>query len=466
MTKVKALLMAIVLASLGFFIYQTERREFLEKAALEKTEELILPDIKEEQFQQIHVVAPNNSYRLQKTKNNSWVLVKPEGVPANPERVSAIIKTLLRVTAKNVIPANEIEQDQSLYGLVPPAMVLTIDGNFGKRTFSFGKKVVASGRRYVQSQSDQRFFLVDDNVFNLLNTTADEIFDKNPFHIESDKITEFSVLRAGEDYLRFIKDQEKKQWKVSSNKDEYNVDSSLIERKLASLNKLKAKHVLELTGETLALYGLKVPKLSANYIISDDYEQGFLVGEGVSLDALNPENLEEENESNKLSNHLAYYIKVQGADYVYQIPHIFFSDFLLPAYYFQDKKPFSGIKKEEIEKITLKKDKKVKEIFFDTDSILFEKLTAVLIDFSVVSYQVISPEDKKRLGLEDPEFTLEFVLKDSKQTISIKAGNELETQQKNKSNSPRWVELKLINGSTVPAVVNYVTYNGLKMLYP
>ncbi len=473
MSKQKALLMAIILILFGIFIFQTERQEFLEKSALEKPAELILGDIKEEQIKQIIVVAPTNSYRLQKTNNNRWILIKPEGVPANPEMVSTLIKSLLKLSAKNIIEANEIEHDQSLYGLVPPNMMLTLEGDFGKRIFSFGKKVEASGRRYLQSENDQRFFLVENNIFNLLNASLDQIFNKNPFHLESAKITEFSLRRDDGEDLRFFRDGDQKQWKFRSLSksngseminQEFKADNNFIEQKLSAFNKLKAQHVSELTAETLALYGLKVPKLSFNIVMDDDSELNFLVGEGISMDALNPETIDPD--IGTLSPQLAFYIKLQGADYIYQIPHVFFSDFLQPAYIFQNKTPFSEIKKEEIEKIILKNNSEIKEASESSDSALFEKLFGILQNFSVISYQVINFEDKKILGLTEPAWSLECILKNSKNTLSISLGNELKTKQQQSkspgSKPPAWIELKLIDGSTIPALASYDIYSKLK----
>ena len=78
------------------------------------------------------------------------------------------MSTLEPVSNMNdAIKGEEVDDDQSVYGLLPPELVLTVQGSFGKRVVSFGK-VSISGKRYAQAEGDQGIYLVTDSIFKAL----------------------------------------------------------------------------------------------------------------------------------------------------------------------------------------------------------------------------------------------------------------------------------------------------------
>lgn len=466
MSKKKTILMIFVVVLLALLVFHSEKQELIQLNEAVENQELIFDKIKPEEIQQIHVIVGSNSYRLQRKFADSWILIKPEGAPVNKEKVNAIIQTLLRTRAKNIIQENEIEKDQSLYGLAPPQMVLTLDGDFGKKAYSFGKRVQASARRYLQSQNDKRFFLVDDNLFNLLNITTDELFNKSPFSIEANKITELSILRDKKDVLKFYQDKESKKWKLDyyylvegkEQKKSIPIDSQYFSEKLGSINKIKASHALELTAETLALYGLKIPKLSGTIVWDESNETQFLLGEGISIDSLTPESSEQVEEN--LVNSLAYFLKIKGSgDFIYQIPHSFFAEFYSDPNIFRERKPFANIEKEKISKIKVSKNSEIKEYDLSSNQEKFNKLFEILKNFTVIAYQEVNKGNEENIGLSKEAIIYEFYRSSTERPIVIKFGKELNTTQKDNNLAPRWVELELEDGTVIFAVVNYFTYN-------
>lgn len=134
-------------------------------------------------MQRITAVSPQHSFAVERRgyqakKGESptvlapadapWVLRRPEAALADQEEVKRLLEMAIRTQIAAAIVGEDQEPDTSIYGLIPPEGVFTLEGGFGKGVLSFGKKIAISGRRYAQPEGDPRLYVIEDALASAL----------------------------------------------------------------------------------------------------------------------------------------------------------------------------------------------------------------------------------------------------------------------------------------------------------
>ncbi|MBP9837103.1 MAG: DUF4340 domain-containing protein [Proteobacteria bacterium] len=462
MSKIKALLMALILLVGGLYVWKIEQEE-KQAAQLEVEKRKIFPEITEDKVKLISATSGKGSFRTfrrgyrdnKETTSEAWVLNSPDNAPADMGKIKNIIFALLNLESKNVIQADELLEDQAQYGLVPPELVLTFEGTFGRKVFSFGKKVAASSRRYMQPQDEDRIFLVDDSVFANLDISVQDLCDKKPLKVEAQNIKQAIFLADPDNFIRLDLNSETNIWTISNKYKKLIPDQELINNKIAALTKLTAKYVIDAREEKLSVYGLKKPLLTVSLVDKEENPLSFQIGEGISIDALNlnPEaNFDKEN----LSIERAYYLRILGSSVVYQMKHSYFSNFLQDLNFFRTRTPFKDLAKMSLEKFSLNQDNKSFSLLEHAES---DTLLQSLINLKVISYSTLKDEEKNEV-LKKVKNSIELKVKNSELNYKIYLGDKLSTTTNaNDQQSPYWLYWNTEDGETLAAVVRAEDYS-------
>ena len=322
---------SFVLTVLVYFILDNRSREIAEE---KRTESLIFSEFSLDSLESISIVHADGSYTLVKGGKvgligdmaNAWVLKHPLGAKVDSYFLQNIIPQVLNFSHANAISKEDVLEDQSLYGLAPPDMVLTFEGVGRKKVVSFGKKNPVSGRRYLQVERDASIYLVPEALFLALKKSPEEIRDYYPVKFETSDISIIAMIIKGVPPFLFRLSKNKKEasssWVLESEGKKYVADSALVLKMLKEISSLRVENFESENPEALSMYGLLDPLMIINLTVGkkDGKTEDILlqIGRGVGLEV--GEN--EKGEAMPIASDV-YYLKLAGEAAVYRIPRIF-----------------------------------------------------------------------------------------------------------------------------------------------
>jgi len=471
--------LCLVLGALYLWKYENEHPAVQETNV---TKVDIFPGLTPENTTKLSVVRPGSSYSLVRSEGAArWQLRRPEGARADEGKIASMLKALSALKSQNVLEKGEVDADQSIYGLQPPDLVLTVEGSYGKKVVSFGKKLPISGRRYLQPENDGRVFLVEEPIFALFNIDPDQVRDHLPIRFEAEKIDQLEVSRTGKEPLTFTRAADG--WKVQFEGGGFRVDDTLMASKLNDLRRVRVKSFVDEPSDVVALYGLAKPRVVVKLHGTGAFEGGaesltIEIGEGISIGTAEQEGLP------AVAASTGYYIRLSGDPIVYEVARPFYGEFLQPPEYFRPRSPFASLK-GKIERIdlelggkaagTLKRSGEKWELEEDGKEVpaASDRTNGwlnTLHDLRVVSYGAIKDSANPETGLQNPAAKYRIILKDRPAPLLILLGgavhaadasNEPGASSESGEQAPRWIAVSQEDGALVPAIIDHGTYEQL-----
>ncbi len=405
----KILVMIALLGGVVGFLYWDNRQVKQNTPVLEVVPvNFLLSGLTLESLKRISIVRPDGSWSIVRAPKTppperpstnfdrvvKWQLTYPDGAAVVESKLRSVITSLAQISPSTTLKAEELEEDQTVYGLEPPAMVLTVhtykpgfeneeqasttsateqpsgekDINTVKHVLSFGSRHPVSGRRYLQVEGDSNIYLIENHYFDLLNIGRNVLRDTNILPIASARITTIVAVREAQPNLVFIKNSAGA-WSVSDGTQTFPADQALMSKVTNSITSPEARSFFDDANPFLPLFGLKIPKLilgltlknrpgsgastnespikgidngANNVPVADPEEQRVVIqlGEGVSGSAIEAlQKLSEGEEMNqaiaKNSKGVGYYAKITGENTIYELKAPFFIEFLKPIEFFK-----------------------------------------------------------------------------------------------------------------------------------
>ena len=465
--------LCLVLGALYLWKYETEHPR-VEEPNTAKVE--IFPGVTAQNTEKLMVVRAGSAFSLVKGKGPAahWQLRRPEGARGDEKKIAAMLQTLSALKSQNVLEKSEVDDDQSIYGLQPPELVLTVEGSYGKKAASFGKKLAISGRRYLQPQNDGRIFLVDEPVFAMFNVGPSDVRDRLPIKFDQSKITELNVSRANKTDLKFSRGE--RGWSVQFEGGGFRVDDTVIETELNDLRKVRVKEFVDAPEGASAVYGLEKPRVVVRLRGAGAFEgptdsMTINVGEGVSLGAV------EKDGEPAIAASTGYYIQLAGQPFVYELARPFYGEFLQQPEFFRPRSPFAALKGEDILRVELEDGgKTIGSLKHAGDTWVLEqdgKETPVNAErakewlsdvhrLKVLSYGALKDSSSSETGLQNPAARYRIFVKDRPAPLLILLGGAVQAAESSSSGSgeqaPRWIAVSQEDGALVPAIVDHGSY--------
>ena len=479
----KGLLMAILLVLAAAYVLRLDRQTDLNDHTTVTAQKSlrVFPDISEPEVTSIRVIQANQTFAVSKQKDDSrrlWRLDRPLDAPASSHTMERIVHLLVSLESGNIIAAKDVEEDQSVYGLAPPELFLTVLGSFGERKMSFGKKHPVSGRRYLQPENDGRIFLIDEALFDMLSKPSDSLRERHPGTFEPGEVQTIITLNPEAKPMVFRRMHEEAEgidhWQLQSDSKEWVADADVIHRELTELAGLEAKEFVDNAAENLMLLGLSQPKLTIRLTLSPDAsgkprDMLFQIGQGMGI---------EKDEANAAALRQMYYMKLSGEPWVYRFDKAFFRDWLQPAEHFLDRTPFDDLSGEDFSGVRIEhsaagqNSEFVLERSTDERGISQwkvaqggERVPAVGVDqwlehfftLKVISYPALGDAARATYGFDTPmlKITLEPLVEDSAEgetpakEPAAKEGKETAEQE---ADEPAVTRKTLIIGNVVEQV--------------
>ncbi len=459
----KAILMLMLLAPIALLVVQSERR----RAEQEKLDApVVLGTIELKDVESLKIFHEGGSYRVARASTiprlstdgdpQRWVFSAPEGAPANQEVVDSVVNALISVRAENSIPVNDVDANQSVYGLDPPELIGILRGSFGKRVVSFGKQNPVSKRRYVQPEQDGKLYLVDNATFLEAAKAPTAVRAKYPLRFPREKVKSVLALpRDGEaihiqrtsernaDTLE-QEDRELASWVIRKGKTYFDADTDVVHRELGELLEVESIRYIDQAAHGLPYFGLLKPiltvrieldapvtqKESSSVVGGDDGVIIVQIGRG--LDA----------EKGLAAGNRAYFLKITGQPWVYEFSRPFYMDWLQGFQHFQDRTPFDAMDPLHLRQIIAARgsasrsvlakapDKEEALSWEGADATLVENLLGALYPLRILSFvKTIEPEEidglAERFGITKDSLRVELKTSDDKKRIELRFGKKV-----------------------------------------
>ncbi|MCB0323573.1 MAG: DUF4340 domain-containing protein [Bdellovibrionales bacterium] len=364
----KGILVLAMLLGIGSAVMFGRSRLLPEEPATEETTQRVLVPFASEDVRVLHFIyssggsfglfrqgidpaAPIAATELDED-GRQWVLRDPLGAPAEQDAVEALLAVLQHLQAHNAVSVSDPERDESAFGLMPPELVLRIEGTFGERVLSFGRKHEVTGRRYVQPEGAGKVFLIDESDYKKVAEARDQLRSKRPLSFDPRDVVSVLVLDPYKDPLQISRVQAENGasaagWEMVVDGERLEADTHLVERELELLTHIEVERFIAPGELPLQAFGLHLPRLILQLRLAKPRLPGvewsdatniiLHFAEGPALKLPSPDEGDASRELN------LYYFRQVGDPWIYPIARPIYRGWLQPAPHFRVRRPFERL---------------------------------------------------------------------------------------------------------------------------
>jgi len=299
------LLLILVLAGLGAYVFYVERPAVEKEAKKEK-----LVDFQTDDITEIVLTYPDREVMLSKA-GGSWKVTKPVEADADEATVKGLLSMLNTAEVKKGLDGEV--KELATYGLEKPnTMIAMKAGDKALPVVKIGEAAPIGGSAYALRGDDKKILLTSSSVRSGVEKTLKDLRNKTVFKFSDDNVRKVEVKGEGKD-LVLAKSGD--QWKIEA-PSAHDADPTAVRSLLSSLRALRATDFPDEKAD-LAGYGLDAPKLTVTLTLTDGAQQTLLVGGG--------------NEKKEA------YVKTASSPVVYTVGEWVSRDLNKPADDFRDK---------------------------------------------------------------------------------------------------------------------------------
>ena len=234
---VVTMVMAVVLAGLGGYVYWVELPTERAKTETEATEKKLLP-FTEREITGVTVHSESGDIVLV-SKDGTWQMT----APIQTEADARVVQSMLRALALGRITRVVEEQATALgpFGLDKPSMILTLTADSQHETVSIGESGPISSTLYAMRASDKKVLLTDLSTKDFLNKTLLSFRKKEVLPLESSQVERVRLTYPKTEIVLYRTDAKdnKKKWSIRY-PIEASADQAEVRTLLMKLDDLKA----------------------------------------------------------------------------------------------------------------------------------------------------------------------------------------------------------------------------------
>lgn len=260
------LILALIFAALGAYLYFVESRHIAE----EKVEEELLP-FEKDQVSRIVLEHPGRKVVLQRV-DGKWRLSEPLDAAADERSVENLLTAVHDAKVRRTLDEAE---SPATYGLDAPSATLQLSvGDNELPSLKVGKKAPIGGAAYVQRGNSESVLLTDQTILAALDKTVSDLRDKTVLSFDNDAVTSID-LRKGEQHVRLAKGENG--WRLEA-PTAAAADDGNVRSLLTTLRALRANDFASDKPTDLAPYGLDDPSRRVALGLADGTEIDLAVG--------------------------------------------------------------------------------------------------------------------------------------------------------------------------------------------
>lgn len=222
----------------------------------------LLPGLNPAQVQRIGLRAGASQPAVLERGTNTWFFRAPWLYPARAEQVERFLETLAAVPVRGRVSAGEILRQTnglSAFGLVPPALVLSLEGSFGRRVLHVSAPAALGGQLYVQEVGRDGLAVVDATWAAAVPTTWDPWRDTTLVRLGALPFDRLEVRPLTHGF-EVVRDPARREWRLNKPLPT-RAHAALFEHLLQELDLLRVHRFLADPPLTnLAVFGLAPPQ--------------------------------------------------------------------------------------------------------------------------------------------------------------------------------------------------------------
>lgn len=252
MKKLAVLTLLLVGLATFVYFYEIEGEEGREEAR--KLEESLMR-LQQEDIEALRIDREGSAPIVLKRSDEGWVLKEPLETPADQATVDSLLKNLS--DARRVRSFEKGGESASEYGLVDPAVRLTVETREDKKVLLVGDKDFTGNELYVMFQGDSQVFLTSGLILSSIDKELVDWRDKTILSFERDSLQELRIKRASEEIVLVRSDDK---WSLAGPIKEP-ADDGTVSSLLSTLETSKAKEFVTENAGDLKEFGLESPTL-------------------------------------------------------------------------------------------------------------------------------------------------------------------------------------------------------------
>jgi hypothetical protein len=262
------LLLILVLAGLGAYVYLVEYPK-AEEEAKKKT----LFELKADDVTQITLDYGDHTIVLKKA-GNDWRITAPLDVPADDTAAKNLASAIAECEVKRDI--KDASSDLSQYGLDKPFVTVTVKlGDKDLPAFLVGKNTPVGFSTYVQRADDKKIQLTSSAFRSGMDKKVKDLRDKSIIDFVDSDVQRLELSDAGKQLVLVQKDDK---WSIEQ-PAAYAADGSTVRSFLSTLRSMRATDFPDDQPTDIATYGLDSPQLTVTlHLGKDNAEKSIRIG--------------------------------------------------------------------------------------------------------------------------------------------------------------------------------------------
>lgn len=204
--------MALVLASLGLYLYLVEFPAKESQERLESAKKKLLA-LGEQAITSLTFKTDHDELIFERTPDKGWMLVNPIRAEADNRELQSLIRALVLGSVHRVVEENPTAL--APFGLETPVVTLTVKGNSAEDTLLIGDSGPLSSTLYVLRTSDHAVLLTDLAPKDFVNKSLMTFRRKDILHLVSGEIDRVRLTYPTTEVVLYrITDKPKPKWKI------------------------------------------------------------------------------------------------------------------------------------------------------------------------------------------------------------------------------------------------------------
>ena len=270
MSGIRILVLAVLVAALGGYLYFYEVPQAKKEAEKEK-----LAGVAADAVTGVQLAYPDRTIVLTKG-DKGWRLTQPVDAPADEAVVKAVVQA---VTAAEVQKSlDELPADLAPFGLDKPSTVITLSTKDGAQPpIQVGKNTTIGAKTYVRKGDTPKVFLTASTIQTAINKQVKDVRDKQLLAFEDADVKRIEVAKPGAPTLTLSR-KDGDAWTLDPGG--VPADATEVRSYVSALRTTRATDFPDDAPADLAKYGLTAPRLTVTVATGKDGEatQQLLVG--------------------------------------------------------------------------------------------------------------------------------------------------------------------------------------------
>ena len=194
------LVLALILGSLGAYVYLVEVPQTQESVQREEQESRLIP-FDDREVSHLTISTPGQQIVMFRDQKLRWHITQPFVTPADSREVRKILRALTIGRVQRLIPSNG--EDQGKYGLSPPSMTLSLTAAGTSEEIELGNSAPLSSTLFARKRSDNKIILTTLDPLTFANKSLQTLRKKEILAFDSRQAEEFRIHRGNETLILF-----------------------------------------------------------------------------------------------------------------------------------------------------------------------------------------------------------------------------------------------------------------------